>query len=232
MEEHLGDPVGVCVHVCACSTHTFPFSQRQICWQHQYKATPRRWQCFCQLIESMAGKKRGNLGGRPQSKTLINKYGIYEYVCLFVCAGGRSNPRPPQKSHPPLKTDWCRALQLTPRAPSINQLPELSMQEMMFWKLAPSAARGGRGWFDMWYSENKEKQVSGNHVYSLRHRGEEKSSFSWRFEVFILTDLLSGCNGSIARTRHFHGIMSRCQCTRGAFRSIIIPFTITLDYLD
>lgn len=119
-------------------------------------------------------KKRGNLEGRPQSKTLINKYGIYEYVCLFVCAGGRSNPCPPQKSHPPPKTDWCRALQLTPRAPSINQLPELSMQEMMFWKLAPSAARGGRGWFDMGYSENKEKQVSGNHVYSLRHRGEGK----------------------------------------------------------
>lgn len=69
------------------------------------------------------------------------------FVCLFVLGVDLIRARlriPP----PHQKTDWCRALQLTPRAPSINQLPELGVEEMMFVKLAPSAAcvvRGGGG---------------------------------------------------------------------------------------
>lgn len=111
------------------------------------------------------------------------------FVCLFVCAGCRFNPPPALEISP--KTDWCHALQLTPRAPSINQLPELGVEEMMFAKLAPSGAcivgglgaGGRRGWrdrgliiqnngpSDILYSENTQKQVSENHVHSSTRCG-------------------------------------------------------------
>lgn len=72
------------------------------------------------------------------------------FVCLFVLGVDliHARLRNPPHHHHHQKTDWCRALQLTPRAPSINQLPELGVEEMMFVKLAPSAAcvvRGGEG---------------------------------------------------------------------------------------
>lgn len=82
------------------------------------------------------------------------------FVCLFVGAGGRTNPLPPPK------TDWCRAPQLTRRARSINQLPERGGEEMMFLKLA-ALEEGGA------YFRNDDPPLIGHIQETRRNTFEE-----------------------------------------------------------
>lgn len=114
------------------------------------------------------------------------------FVCLFVFTGCLFNN--PLALETSLKTDWCHALQLTPRALSINQLPELGMEGMMFLEFSTIRHLCGGGWGrdeENWdgmgagfshitvslisdIQKTRWKQVSENHVHSSKHYGGKR----------------------------------------------------------
>ena len=99
---------------------------------------------------------------------------------------------------------------------------------------------------NIWYSECTQKQVSENHVHSSgRGGGKYTCSFSFQWRTHFQKKKNLNWSPVWLQLKHrrlphicllLHGIMSHELLSqpseRGAFRSIIILFTIMLDYLD